>query len=160
MSLLAFVEEEILEEPSQVPPKSLLFTILDNWQPPNQIPTSISAPTTILQEQEVREETTCIIEEEFLHLDIEDTIQIKYSGMAEDLDAVKNLGETKDMEESHKEFNEAATVCSLEVEGEKILAPPPLFTLLDFSQEPPPFFHPKKLVLAFQLRSHMANQIH
>jgi hypothetical protein len=81
----------------------------------------------------VREETTCIIEEEFLHLDIEDTIQIKDSGMAEDLGAVKNLGEMKDMEESHEEFNEAATVCSLEVEGEKILAPPPLLTLPDFS---------------------------
>jgi hypothetical protein len=133
MSLMAFVEEEIPEEPSQVPPESLLFTIPNNWQPPSQIPTSTSAPTTILQAQEAREETTCIIEEEFLHLDTEDTIQIKDSGMAEDLGAAENLGETKDMEESHKEFNEAATVCSLEVEGEKILAPPPLFTLPDFS---------------------------
>lgn len=53
--------------------------------------------------------------------------------MEEDLGVTKNLGETEDMEGSHKEFNEAATVYSLEVEGEKILAPPPLFTLRDFS---------------------------
>ena len=70
---------------------------------------------------------------EFLHLDTEDTIQIKDSGMAEDPGAVENLGETKDMEESHKEFNEATTICCLEVQGEKLFAPPPLFTLPNFS---------------------------
>ena len=133
MSLMAFVEEEIPDEPSQVPPESLLFTIPNNWHSPSQIPTSTSAPTTILQAQEAREETTFIIEEEFIHLDTEDTIQIKYSGMAKDLRVEENLGEMKDMEESHKEFNEATTICSLEVQGEKLFAPPPLFTLPNFS---------------------------
>jgi hypothetical protein len=69
-SPMAYVEEEIPEEPIQVPPESLLFTVPDNWQPPNHIPTSTSASAIIQQAQEAREETTCIIEEEFLHLDL------------------------------------------------------------------------------------------
>jgi hypothetical protein len=100
---MAYVEEEIPEEPIQFPPESLLFTVPDNWQPPSQFPTSTSASGTIHQAQEAREETTCIIEEEFpeefLHLDPEDTIQIKDSGeaeAAEELRTTEKLGTTKD----------------------------------------------------------------
>jgi len=75
--------------------------------------TSTTGTTTILEAQEAREETTCIIEKEFLRLNTEDTIQIKDSGMGDDLGAAENLGETKDMEESQREFNDAAIVCSL-----------------------------------------------
>jgi hypothetical protein len=46
------------------------------------------------------------------------------------------------------------------MEGGPVLVPPPLSTLPDFSQEPPPFFHIEQLALVFELRSHMADQIH
>jgi hypothetical protein len=78
----------------------------------------------------------------------------------EDLGARKKLEATKDMEVAHEDLGEATTVCSLELEGDQILAPPPLSTLPDFSQEPPPFFHLEQLTLIFELKSYMADQIH
>jgi hypothetical protein len=156
-SPMAYVEEDIPEEPIQVPPESLLFTVPDNWQPPSHIPASTSASTIIQQAQEAREETTCIIEEEFpeefLHLDPEDTIQTKDS-------ATKELRAVEAMEAAQEDSGEAAIVLGMEVEGGPVLAPPPLSTLPDFGQEPPPFFHPEQLALVFELRSHMADQIH
>jgi hypothetical protein len=47
MSLLAYVEEEIQEEPIQFPPESLLFIVMDNWQLPSHILASTSAPAIV-----------------------------------------------------------------------------------------------------------------
>jgi len=55
------------------------------------------------------------------------------------------------MEAAHVDLGEVATVLGMEVEGGLVLAPPPLSTLLNFGQEPPPFFHPKQLALFFEL---------
>jgi hypothetical protein len=46
------------------------------------------------------------------------------------------------------------------VEGGPVLAPPPITTILEPWQDPPPFFHPEQLALVFELRSQMADQIH
>jgi hypothetical protein len=35
---MAYVEEVTLEEPIQIPPESLLFTVPENWQPPSNFP--------------------------------------------------------------------------------------------------------------------------
>jgi hypothetical protein len=154
---MAYVEKVIPKEPIQHPLESLLFTVLDNWQPPSHIPTSTSASTIVQQAQEAREEATYIIEEdfpeEFLHLDPADTTQTKDS-------AVEELTTVDVMEAARANSGEAATVLDTEVEGSPVLAPPPLSTLPDFCQAPPPFFHPEQLGLVFELRSQMVEQIH
>jgi len=153
MPPMAYVEEDIPKEPISVPPESIIFTVPDNWKPPNHIPTSTSSSAIIQQVQEAREETICIIEEEFLHLDPEDTIQTKDS-------ATKELRAVEAMEATQEDSGEVVTVSGIGVEGGPVLAPPPLSTLLDFGQEPPPFLHSEQLTLVFELRSHMVDQIH
>jgi hypothetical protein len=63
---MAYVEEVIPEEPIQVPPESLLFTVPDDLQFP-------SLNTMSTSTQDAMEGTTCIVEEEFpgefLHMD-------------------------------------------------------------------------------------------
>jgi hypothetical protein len=54
---MAYVEEEIPEEPITVPPESLLYTVPDHQDRPN---TSLPATTTV----EAMEGATCIIQEE------------------------------------------------------------------------------------------------
>jgi hypothetical protein len=66
----------------------------------------------------------------------------------------------KDKEGAQEDSGEACTVGGLEVEGGPVLAPPPITTILDLCQEPPPFFHLEQLALVFELRSQMADQIH
>jgi hypothetical protein len=108
------------------------------------------------------EEATCIIEEEFpeefLHLDSAATIQ----------NTDNQVGSVATEEVKVVEAMDAAPVDSgagggglrAEVEGGPVLAPPPLSTLPDFCQAPPPFFHPEQLELVFELRNQMADQIH
>jgi hypothetical protein len=97
---MAYMEEVILEEPILFPLESLLFTVPDNWQPPIQFPTSTSASGTIHHAQEDREETTCIIEEEFLHHD-----------PTEELRMTEMLRAAKDWETAQEDFGEVTTVC-------------------------------------------------
>jgi hypothetical protein len=54
---MAYVEEVIMEEPIQVPLKSPLFTVLDNFSFPNHSTMSTSA-------QDAMEGATYIVEEE------------------------------------------------------------------------------------------------
>jgi hypothetical protein len=127
---MAYVEDVILEEPIQVPRESLLFIVPENLQPPSHIPASTSASAIIWQAQETREETTCIIEEEFpkefLHLDPEDTIQIKDS-------IAKELGVEETLDTTQEDLGEATTILGMTVEGGPVLVPPPLSTLPDFN---------------------------
>jgi hypothetical protein len=129
---MAYIEEEILEEPIQVPPESLLFTVSDDWHPPSHNPASTRAPTTM-------EGATCIIEEEFLHLDSAASIQNTDSQVGTVAEEVKAV--------------EAMDTLGVEVEGHPVLAPPPLTTLPDFCHAPPPFFHLEQLKLVFELRN-------
>jgi len=73
---------------------------------------------------------------------------------------VEKLKAVEAMEAAQVDSGEAMTILDTEVEGGPFLAPPPLSTLSDFSQVPPPFFHPEQLTLVFELRSQMVDQIH
>jgi hypothetical protein len=145
---MAYVEEEISEEPIQVPLESLLFIVTDNWHPPNHILVSKSASTIVQKAHKAREKATCIIEEEFpkefLHLDSVDTIQTKDS-------AAKELKSVEAMEASSVDSGEEMMVLDMEVEGNPVLAPPPPSTLPYSCQVPPPFFHPEHLTLVFEI---------
>jgi hypothetical protein len=55
------------------------------------------------------------------------------------------------MEAAQVDSGEASMVLDTMVEGGPVLAPPPLSTLPDFFQVPPPFFHPEQLVLVFEI---------
>jgi hypothetical protein len=55
---MAFVEEEFLEEPIQVPPESLLYTVSDDYLRPN---TSVVVTGT----EAAMDGATCIVQEEF-----------------------------------------------------------------------------------------------
>jgi hypothetical protein len=82
--------------------------------------------------------------EEFFYLDHVDTIQTKES-IVEDIKAMEA------MEAAQVDSGEASMVLDTMVEGGPVLAPPPLSTLPDFFQVPPPFFHPEQLVLVFEI---------
>jgi hypothetical protein len=67
---MAHVEEVILEEPLQIPPESLLFTMTKNWKPPNNFSVEATTPATEVHHctstmEEAEEVHTCIVEEEF-----------------------------------------------------------------------------------------------
>jgi hypothetical protein len=140
-SPMAYVEEEISKEPIQVPLKSLLFTMSDDWHPPNHNLASTSTPTSM-------EGATCIIEEEFpeefLHLDSMASIQNTDNEVrivAKEVRAVEARDTTPvDM--------------GTEVEGH------PIFVVPDFFHASPLFFHPEKLELVLELRNQMSNHIH
>jgi hypothetical protein len=136
---MAYVEEEILEEPIQVPLESLLFIVSNDWQPPSHNPATTRAPSTM-------EGATCIIEEEFLHLDSVASIQNMDSQVGTKAEVFKAV--------------EATNTLGVEVEDHLVLAPPPLTTLPDFCHAPPPLFHSEQLKLIFKLRNQMADQIH
>jgi hypothetical protein len=82
---MAYVKEENLEEPIQVPPESL-FTILDDLQSPIHNPASTSVEVAM-------EGVTCIVEEEFLgeflHLDSITSIHDKDSQVRTTAEEVK-----------------------------------------------------------------------
>jgi hypothetical protein len=103
-------------------------------------------PTIFQEEQEAREEATCIIEEEFLHLESTTIIQNTDSA-AEEIKAVEA------MEAAPMIPGEATTVLDMEVERGPVLVPPPLLTLPDFSHAPLPFFHLEQLEFVFELQS-------
>jgi hypothetical protein len=66
-----YVEEVTLEKPIQIPLESLLFTSLENWQPPSIFPmkdtnpATLSHHNTITMEEKMEEFFICFIEEEF-----------------------------------------------------------------------------------------------
>jgi hypothetical protein len=109
------LRRRFLEEPIQVPPESLLFTVSDDCSP----------PAIIQQAQEPQaamEGATCIIEEEFpeefLHLDSVASIQNtdnQVGTVAEEVKAVEAM-DTEDL--------------GAEVEGHPVLVPPPLMLSL------------------------------
>jgi hypothetical protein len=159
---MAYVEEEILEEPIQVPPESLLFTFLDDMQSPSHNPASTSAPTTM-------EGATCIIEEEFpgefLHMDSIASIQDTDDPVGTTMEEVKavevvDTGTTVEEVKVVEVVDTALEDLGAEVEGHPVLAPPPLTALPDLCHAPPPFFNLEQLELIFELRSQMADQIH
>ena len=137
--LMAYVEEEISEEPIQVPSESLLFTVPEDLQFPNINTNSTNA-------QDSMEGTTDIIEEElseeFLHKAPSVSIQDKINKVEEEIEKVKEevIG---NVEENHP-----------------VLPPPPLTVIPEFNPTLPPLFNPKKLELIFDLRSHMTYQLH
>jgi hypothetical protein len=101
---MAYVEEVIPEEPLQLPLESLLFTVPENWQPPSHFSVKFTAPaieffTCIMEEAE--EVHTCIMGEEFLHLDSQDISlpgDIKFSNTAvedEELGKEEEVGKEK-----------------------------------------------------------------
>jgi hypothetical protein len=162
---MAYVEEVIPEEPLQVPPESLLFTVPDNWQPPSHFSAEAIAPDTDRPVREAKEAYTCIVEEEeFLHLDSQDATlpgDFKISNAAEEdeeLGMEENFGMKKDKDGAHEATGEV--VGGMTVEGGSVLAPPPITIILEPWKDPPPFFHLEQLALVFELRSQMADQIH
>jgi hypothetical protein len=74
---MAYVEEEIPEEPITVPPDSLLYTVLDPQDWPN---TSLPATATV----EAMEGVTCIIQEEIPLVDRPVEPPLPTSAMARD----------------------------------------------------------------------------
>jgi hypothetical protein len=65
---MAYVEEIVPEEPFQVPPEHLLFTVPDNWDPPTCFLVETKPPTITHSHKEGNEDleqTTCYVEEEF-----------------------------------------------------------------------------------------------
>jgi hypothetical protein len=114
--------------------------------------------------EEAKEVHTCIVEEEFLHLDSQDASlpgDIKFSNAAaedEELGRRRNSGMEKDRDGAQEATCEV--VGGMMVEGGPVLAPPPITIILEPWQDPPPFFHLEQLALVFELRSQMADQIH
>jgi hypothetical protein len=143
---MAYVEEVILEEPIQVPPESLLFTVPDDLQFPSHNTMSTSA-------QAAMEGATCIVEEEFpgefLHLDSNVSIQDTDNQIGTEVEAVK----AEDIGTAQEDMDVA-------LEGHPVLAPPPLTAIPEFCPALPPLFNPEQLELIFELRSQMADQIH
>jgi hypothetical protein len=88
------------------------------------------------------EGATCIVEEEFLHKAPSVSLQDNTNKAEEEAEVVKE-GATDTMQENHP-----------------ILAPPPLNAIPEFNPAPPPLFSPEQLELIFDLRSHMADQLH
>jgi hypothetical protein len=140
---MAYFEEEILEEPIQVPPESLLFIVSNDWQPPSHNITRTRSPFSM-------EGATCIIEEEFqdefLHLNSVASIQ--------------NTDNQVGIVVKAMEAVEAMDTFGMEVEGHLVLKVPPLMTLLYLRHAPPPLFHLEKLDHIFELRNQMVDQIH
>jgi hypothetical protein len=69
---MAYVEEIFPDEPIQDYPEHLLFTVLDNWDPPTCFWNDSKPPaprsTNDPREDDPTEEcTTCYVEEEFSH---------------------------------------------------------------------------------------------
>jgi hypothetical protein len=68
---MAYVEEVTPEEPIQIPPESLLFTVPENWQPPSSFPVEDTKPATTAHhdtntmEAKMEEFHICFVEEEF-----------------------------------------------------------------------------------------------
>jgi hypothetical protein len=86
---VTFVEEVIPEEPIQLPPESMLFTVPENWQPPTSFPEETQAITvahhsTDTMESRMEEFHICYVEEEIpeecLHMaSQDDTISVGYA---------------------------------------------------------------------------------
>jgi hypothetical protein len=136
---MAYIEEELLKEPIQVPPKSLLYTVLDDYLRPNTSKVDTSITTTM-------EGATCIVQEEFLE---------------------EFLHTTPDMY-IHPSTSEAVTGVVADMEGATctmqeefpISVPPPLNTIKECDQAPPNLFISEQLELIFDIRSYMADQLH
>jgi hypothetical protein len=182
---MAYVEEVILEEPIQIPPESLLFTVPENWQPPSSFPEedTKSATTahhdTNTMEAKMEEFHICYVEEEFpeelLHMASQDaTLSAGYDpsrATAREEDPGKKVGAqgwsaTTEHQEGAEDGMQAATSEVVEgpggttKEGGKVLAPPPISIAPEQWRAPPPFFHPEQLDLVFDLRSQMADQVY
>jgi hypothetical protein len=80
--------------------------------------------------------------EEFLHKAPSVSLQDNTNKVEEEVEAVKE-GATDTEQENHP-----------------ILAPPPLNAIPEFNPTPPSLFIPEQLELIFNLRSHMADQLH
>jgi hypothetical protein len=88
------------------------------------------------------EGTTCIVKEEFLHKAPSISIQDNINKVEEETRGIKE-GDIGTVQENHP-----------------VLVPPPLTVIPEFNPGPPPLFIPEQLELIFDLRSHMADQLH
>jgi hypothetical protein len=125
----------IPEEPIQVPPESLLYTVPDDYLRPNT--SKVDTGT-----EETMEGATCIVQEEFLHMAPDTYIHPSTS------EAV--TGAVADME---------GATCTMQEEF-PILVPPPLNTVKECDQAPPNLFNPEHLELIFDIISYMVDQLH
>jgi hypothetical protein len=96
--------------------------------------------------QAAMEGTTCIVEEEFP----EELLHTAPSASLQD--------NTNEADAGAEAVKDGATDTTQE--NLPILAPPPLNAIPEFNPAPPSLFSPEQLELIFDLRSHMADQLH
>jgi hypothetical protein len=163
---MAYVEEVFPEEPIQVPPEHLLFTVPDNWQPPSHF---LEEDTMVAIEKQQGSDTgeekfdefpTCYIEEEIPE-ELDSQKAALAAGHTSDKGMESNKNEGAGMEQqreaapSEAEENRPGGTTR---EGGKVLSPPPISSMQEQWRVPPPFFHPEHLELLFDLRGQMADQ--
>jgi hypothetical protein len=165
-----FVEEVIPEEPIQLPPESMLFTVPENWQPPTSLPGeethAITAAhhSTGTMESRMEEFHIFYVEEELpeecLQMAAQDDTILAghdpFKVSEQEVDpgstgmGVEDGAEERSAEVDHQgEAQEGTQAAASEAvgggtskEGGEVLAPPPITMTLDQWRVPPPLFHP------------------
>jgi hypothetical protein len=165
-----FVEDLIPEEPIQLPPESMLFTVPENWQPPTIFPEDETRAITTAHhntgtmDSRMEEFPICYVEEELSKECLQmaaqdDTILVghdpfKVSEQEVDLRSTGMGAEERSVEVDHQgEAQEGTRAAASEaVGGGEVLAPPPITMTPAQWHFPPPFFHPYQLDLVLDLR--------
>jgi hypothetical protein len=105
---MAFVEEVLPEEPLQIPPEPLLFTVPENWQPSSSLPGEVTKAVTVESQghSTMEEFPTCYIEEEFpeelLHMASQD------AAIAASHNSSRVMGSDTDQEKQVEEQGQGA----------------------------------------------------
>jgi hypothetical protein len=171
---MAYVEEVFPEEPIQAPPKHLLFTVPDNWQPPSSLLGEVTKAATVEQqghntmEAQLDEFPTCYIEEEvpkrwifrMLHSQLATILPEPWRAIRRRRQRNRVRAQQWSSRAGNNKRGHEIKSGGTSKEGGEVLAPPPISTMQEQWHVPPPFFHPEHLELMFDLRSQMVDQVH
>jgi hypothetical protein len=155
---MAYVEEVSPEEPIQVPPEHLLFTVPDNWNLPTCFPgeakpRATGTPHSHKEGDQMEEPTTCYVEEEIL-----EGVEATTTSAAGEFSMDADHQEAQRGQQDRREIGEAED--SRVREGGRAPAPRPLSFMQEVWHVQPPFLHPEHLELIFETRSLVEDQIH
>jgi hypothetical protein len=161
---MAYVVEEILEEPFQETSELLLFTVPDNWDPPSdfRVGASLSGPEDYHGGETVvtrGEDFTCYVEEETptdwtLRKQTPEAALGNNMRRTEEEADLKRTGKENSSEPVEAEPSERSGKAK---EDGTIFMPPPISCMQTQWSDPPPLLHPDLLNLVFDLRSQMAD---
>jgi hypothetical protein len=161
MPPMAYIEEIIPDEPIQVPPAHLLFTVPENWNPPTCFPGEITQMATKNHQGSQRGESQLvdfppcyIIEEIPTDLEAEPT-----AGAAE-IPPTEVPGRNEPVEDEATGLEGEPIGVSLEEEGGIAPMPRPLSAMQEVGRVQLPLLHPDHLTLVFELRSMVEDLIH